>query len=737
MIDQNDNFLLPWLRLAWKYKYLLLTMGIILLGFTVYFTKSQRKLYQGSAQIIIDLTAPQYLPYRGTEVVSLGTGNQWNTKEFFETQFRIILSRQVSAVVVQKLNLDKDLDFLGISQLPEEQQAEALLKADPVQTLVGQISLDPVADSHVVFIKVKDYNPKRAANIANELALAYQKQNVGNKVSAALEAVKWLENKVTELKQSRKQAEEALLLFKKENDLLQATLGEKQNSMGLSIREIEGQLRIAEQKLAGLQVLSEQLKNTAAELDLSVPDILNNPLIQRLKEQLLTLDNQRTALLEQYLEKHPKVKVVDAQLLKVSEALKSEVSQIKTASRKSLDASQKEVKTIKSSLDELKNQARHLQAQELNYLNLEQAVKSNQELYQQMELRLKEAELQAQTEANNVRILDTALVPTIPIAPKLSTNLILSFLSWVILSILALLLLNFFDRTIKNIEQIQQDYQLTPLGAVPLIEKHKRPFKRDNVAGEPDRYILENPNSTVAECVRVVRTNLLFMDPDRSLRSLMVTSAAPRDGKTSTCVNIGVTLALSGDKILLVDSDLRRPRLHKIFGIANDRGLSNLLIRPQTELHQVIKPTEIENMDILCSGPIPPNPAELLQTKTFQEVLQRLLSVYDRVIFDSPPVVPVTDAQILGRQLDGTILVAFSNRTHKDMFKKAISLLSSVQVKILGSVLNGVDLSQETYGHYYYQYHSDPSSSTHKIEQTFGFEQKEEEDSDQDIDFRT
>ncbi len=726
MINSNDHFLIPWIRLAWKSRYFLIALALVLFGSTIYFTKKQKKIYQGTAQIIIELSAPQYLPYRGTEVVSLGSNNNWNTKEFFETQFRIILSRQVSSVVVDKLKLNEDLDFLGIADLPEDQKALALEKTDPVQTLIGQISLDPIADSHVLLIRVKDHQPKRAALIANELALAYQKQNVGNKVIAALEAVKWLDNKVNELKLSRQQAEGALLDFKKENDLLQATLAEKQNGLGLSIREIESTLRTAEQKLAGLQVLSEQLKNANGDQDLSVPDILNNPLIQRLKEQLLTLENQKTALLEQYLEKHPKVKVVDAQIAKVSEALKIEVSQIKTASKKSLDASLKEVKTIRGSLEELKNQARHLQSQELTYLNLEQAVKSTQELYQQMALRLKEAELQAQTEANNIRILDKALVPTNPIAPKLSTNLIVSALTWILLSVLMLLVFNFFDRTLKNTDQIQRDYGITPLGAVPLIEQNKRPFKRDQIANEPDRYILENPNSTVAECARAIRTNLLFMGTDQSLRSLMVTSAEPRDGKTSTCVNIGIALALSGDKILLVDSDLRRPRLNKIFRIANDRGLSNLLMKPQTKLEDVIKPTEIEGMDILCSGPIPPNPAELLQTKAFTETLSRLLSVYDRVIFDSPPVVPVTDAQILGRQLDGTILVAFSNRTHKDMFRKAISLLNAVQVNLLGFVINGIDLNQETYGHYYYQYQSNQSPEA-QLEQTFGDDETDDQ----------
>ena len=188
----------------------------------------------------------------------------------------------------------------------------------------------------------------------------------------------------------------------------------------------------------------------------------------------------------------------------------------------------------------------------------------------------------------------------------------------------------------------------------------------------------------------------------------MVTSAAPRDGKTLNSINLSVAMALSGERVLLIDADLRRPRVHKIFGMMNDRGFTNMLVDEEVEAEDVSRATALESLDVMTSGPLPQNPAELLQTHAFKRTMERLLEDYDRVIFDSPPVVPVTDPQIIGRQVDGVVLVARVEKTQRDVFKRALELLMNVQVKLLGVVLNDMNATSGTYGyHYYYQYHQD------------------------------
>ena len=230
--------------------------------------------------------------------------------------------------------------------------------------------------------------------------------------------------------------------------------------------------------------------------------------------------------------------------------------------------------------------------------------------------------------------------------------------------------------------------------------------------GDPDRCVIDHPSSTLAECVRIIRTNLLFMTPERELKSMMVTSAGPREGKTCTCVNIGATMAMSGSRTLLVDSDLRRPRLHKIFGLTNERGLTNLIMDQEVNVADMVLKTEVDQLDILCSGPLPPNPSEILHTGGFKRTLSRLFDAYDRVIFDSPPVGAVTDAQILGQQVDGAVLVVRAGETSGEMLKKAKLLLDNVNVRILGALLNNLDVRRKGYGQYYYQYYRQQPDET-------------------------
>ena len=709
----EENPILNVVLLFWKYSWLLFPIMVLMFTGAWFFTKKQTKIYEAKAQLIIELTAPRYLPYRGDEVVTLGSGNHWNTREFFETQFRIIRSHRLSQLVVDELKLREDIDFLGLSGLPEAKQKARLKKLDPARILRGRIHLEPIAESHVVYISVRDSNPQRAALLANSVARNYREMNVNHKVSAAQEAVLWLQKKVDALQEQRRKAAQRLLEFKQSRDLLQSTLAERQHLIGLTLQDAERQLLVATRKTETAQGVMDQVRQ---RVDAS--QMLQSPLIQKLKQQRLEHQNARTELLNQYLEDHPKVQVIDSQLKRIEEVLTSEYKSIRRSLRLEYEAVLRAEQSARRSVEEVKREGRKLQSLELDYQRLERDVHTNDELYNQMQVRLKEAELQAQARANNVRILDQAMVSLSPVFPRLSLNLVATLAGWLLISLLLVLLLENLDRSLKSTDQLESEFGLTCIGSIPLIQKGKRPFREDRVVDNPDRYILENPNSVAAEAVRTIRTNLLFMDPERELRSLLVTSAAPREGKTSSCANIGVAMAAAGSRILLVDSDLRRPRLHHVFGISNAQGLTNLLLNQELAIEQVVCESEFERLDILCSGPLPPNPVELLQSRAFRRTLDRLLSCYDRVVFDSPPVVPVTDAQVLGHQLDGTILIVRANQTPREMIARATDLLRAVNVNLLGALLNGLSAEQSVYGHYYYRYQRIGEEPLSELEKT-------------------
>jgi capsular exopolysaccharide synthesis family protein len=404
------------------------------------------------------------------------------------------------------------------------------------------------------------------------------------------------------------------------------------------------------------------------------------------------------------MEKHPDVRVANQKIKRVQSTLDREIAAelagVKRAIKRDYDAAHRAEELAAAEVATLEERAREMHSKERRYTELAAAVEGKKTLLEQMQLRLKEAQLQADSNANNVRVLDLALVPSAPVSPRLMINLAVALLISLVGGFGLAFLVEQLDRSVKNQEQLEREFGLTFLGVIPSMRDAKGAMVRN-----PDRYVLENPNSTVAECVRTVRTNLLFMAPERELRSMLVTSAGPREGKTSTVVNIGATMAYAGSKVLLVDSDLRRPRLHKVFDMTNDRGLTNMILDSNVQIADMIQESGVDGMDIMCSGPLPPNPAELLQTKGFRRTLTRLLETYDQVIFDSPPVVAVTDAQVLGMQLDGAVLVVRAEQTTRDMLGKAKRLLSDVNVQVLGAVLNNLDVTRRGYGQYYYRYY--------------------------------
>ncbi len=681
-----------------KWVILLVFLGAVSVVSVV--TLRQKKIYSASASMIIESTTPQVLGEGVRDAVDLGTGQYWYSKEFYETQYKVIRSRAIAQKVVEQLGLNRDLAFLGLDKLPPELQAKALEKVDAAAMVQGRILVEPVKDSRIVNVRIEDTDPERAAILANAVANAYMQANLERRVEGTKDAAEWLQDQLSDLKTKLATSELALFNFRKENDLIYATLENKQTISSQKLLAINDTLTKVRTRRAELDAKVKAIKAARDSGDIQrimqLGVVATNGFINQLKLNYASASNEVADLAERYGPEHPKMRAAAEKLRNAKQSLTNEIDAILGASLGEYDELVQTDKNLQAMLEDVKRESFENNKKEIDYKRLARDEENTSRLHDLVLKRMKELDLSALLKVNNVRILDAAKPSLAPIKPNVRTNLSLAAVLGLIAGIALAYLIEYQDRSIKGHPDVEA-LGINFLGLIPSIP-----------GGDPahpmlrDLYIEKQPKSSVAECCRTIRTNLLFLSPDKPPRTMLVTSAGPQEGKTTTLINMGITLAHGGNRVLLVDTDMRRPRLHRSFGVSNEKGISNLIVG-EGSLEDCVKTTEVPGLFVLPSGPVPPNPAELLHTDRFKELSAKLCERYDRVIFDSPPVGAVTDPLVLANHVDGTLLVVKMFRTDKDVADRAVKSLRDANARLMGAILNDVDIDMRQYflGYYY------------------------------------
>ncbi len=713
-MDQYDSsmageswgaILADYYRAVWKRKWLVLSIFVSVSFLAALYTIRQPKIYEAIATVEIDQQADRILNV--SDVHELGSTGYWDSSIYLETQYKIIQSNRVARMVVENLHLDRDLAFLGLANVEDQEKlAEGLEKADPVEIFKKNLQVDPIPDSRLVCIRYRGTDPQLITTIANEVANSFITQNLERKLVSTRNALNWLQEQVRDLREELEKSERALYEFKKANEILSTSMTDKVNLTGSRLEALSSHLSQVEAKYIASKAKMESLETMVSKNSLETvasTELMNDPLIRELKVTISRLENDYTELLKRYKEKHPDVVSVKSKLDEARTGLKREIQNNLSGVRAEHLATQKEVRMINDQLDELKRQAKELTLKESEYNRLMREKDGNQRVYEQVLLRLKEIDLAGMLKANNIRMLDKAKQPALPIKPNVKFNLLIGIFMGILLSISAALGLEMLDNTIKNAEDVKRYLGLPLLGIVPRV-KDDPELTKAGVFNIADMFSFYKPKSSVAECCRTIRTNVSFLLPKKDKARLLVTSASPKEGKTTIVSNLAITMANSGKRVLVVDTDMRRPRAHKAFGMDNEYGLSNIIMGTMTQ-EEAIRRTQVEGLDILTCGPIPPNPAEQIGSERFSQIVDQLGMVYDRIIFDSPPVIAVTDSAILSDIVDGVVLVVKCGQTHRDVAIQAVQNLRDVNANILGTVINDLDLDNKEYGHYYYYYY--------------------------------
>jgi succinoglycan biosynthesis transport protein ExoP len=675
------------LRKRWR---LITTVLLVSVAAATVLTLRLPKVYEATCSLVIESSAPQVLE-NVKEVIEIAA----STREFYATQYKIIRSQEIAQHVIDRLGLDADPAYGGTAD-----NARLSKRQIVVERLLRAVKVVGVRESRIANVVVRDENPERAARIANAFADTYMERNLDYKLEGARSAGAWLGEQTVVLRKQLESSEVALYRFRKERNLLDVNLDDKQGMTRQNLQSLNAKItdvRSRRIELESIRKLILAAKNDINERE-SLPEIRDNPVVAKLRETYLDLQKIKADLESRYGEKHPKIDTIQHQIATVQRDYSREIDNVLRAFDKKYQALVDTEGSLSKWMSHERQQALELAKLETEYRPLARDAENNNKVYGLINQRHKEINLTGMLKANNVRILDRATPPRTPASPILILNLGVGVVVGILFGLLLTFVVESMDNTIKSPEAAEELIGAPLLGVVPMLSQAKQHL----IADAPDRdlAVFKDPTSLAAEACRSIRTNMLFIAAQKDFSVFLVTSPGPQDGKTTVAINLAVTMAQAGSRVLLIDTDMRKPRIHKSFGLPSDKGISSVMAG-DAHLKNVIAKSAVPNLDVLPCGPTPPNPAELLHTERFRQILAECRSNYDRVILDSPPIGPVTDPAITGSAADGVVLVLRAGHTTREAGRFARRQLADAGARILGLVINRTDRKGTGYGYGY------------------------------------
>lgn len=709
-----------------------LASAVVVSGVMVF---SMTPIYIAKATLMIERKAPHVVKI---QQVAAEEAEAADESSFYESQYQVLKSRSLAAEVIKAHKLDADAKFLNqgggklsigdllsipialvkslVSEPAPVAKPSSLGGVDSklIDTYTDMVSVDPVKRSRIVTIGISSPNPELAASIANAHVDGYIQQGFKLKSQANEEARKFLEGKLGELKDRVEKSEYTLNDFRRGKGII--SLDDKENIVVERLADLNKRLTEAEAERIGFEAQARLIKSRQYD---SLPAVIGNGLIQSLRGQIVQLEAEHAKLSEQYLPGYPRLAQVKAQLkesrARLSQQIKNVVEGINSAY---LAAAGKE-KGLRGQMDKQKSETFALKDASVQYAILAREANTNKQLYDSVLERFREISVAGELPASNVSIVDRAEIPRLPAKPNKRLNLMLGALLGLFGGLGLALVLEHLDNTLSTPEESEHYFGVPCLALVPDVltlprglahpqsSLVRRLVQRDATLCMPSKKFAANDRRLllISEVYHKLRMAILMSRADESPKTLLFTSSTRGEGKTTTATNTAIMFARMGSRVLVIDADLRQPSCLRALRVESDRGLADYLAN-LSPLDQVIQPTSIPNLSVLGAGSLPPSPTELLGSKKMSETLAYLKQRYDYVFIDSPPVIPVSDAVVLSTIVDGLIFVVRGQMTPKPIVKDALAQLGNRQSKILGLVLNRVNMKSGEYRNYYNYYNS-------------------------------
>lgn len=721
-MNPEEIHLRDYLKVIKKYRaliimFMLVTFAVVALG-----TFSATPQYLGSTKVMIEKAASSNLTNRYSY--------NYYDPEFYETQSQLIKSQEVAKRVVDLLSLETTYDtYMGAAEKPSSLQSVkkwfSQLKGDILSTfrpeevaekgvakakrsradiiadsISSGITVTPIKDSRIVSIQFASPNPEFAALIANTTTKAYVETTLDMKMESTRRTLAWMTKKAEQERLKLDKTEQKIQAYMRSNELV--TLENRITVLPQKLSEISTQLVRAQNKREKIEALYRKVKKVANDpvAAESVLGMTHGNTLQILRDQILKAEQHIRELSSKFGAKHPTMIKAKGDLDILRNKKAAEVSRLIGAVKNEFELAVADENNLRKQLSHSKVEAQNLNEKFIQYSVYKRELETNQQLYDSLLAKMKEQSITAETQPINLWIVEQAAIPLKPFKPRTKVNLLLGLVVGLFGGIGLAFFVEYLDHNIKYPEETEKALGVPVLGLIPLLKEKD---------GNIDTVMHDQPRSATAENFRALRTSVVLSSSGHPPRKILVTSAGAGAGKSTTSINLAMAIAQSGKKVLLIDADLRKPRLHKIFGIEPEDGLSSYLAG-WTKTATLIQ-TSVENLAFLPAGSIPPNPSELLASEGMSELIDSMIEHVDFIVCDSPPLQPVVDARILSQLFDGTVLVVKGKHTTFDMARRALKQLQDVNAPILGVLINALELKKNDYYYknYYGAYGDEPA----------------------------
>jgi len=705
-----------YLAMLYRGRWIIVGVFVVMMSAIVYYTLTVAPSYQASTTLMID-------EKQGVGQALFPLSSLSGQQTLINNQVEILKSRSLAQAVIDRLLESPYRDSLHVLDgLHVDRTMQDVVKA-------FQENVDVMPNRHtaLIAIKVVAASPFEAEYLTRSVAKAFQEKDQAFSQGEISQVVDFLAEQLKRKESELKASEDALKQFLEKEKIAslndEATQVVEQSAVFESLyKEALIDQQVTQKRL---DFLKSQLGRSKETLEAEIARV-SSPLVLNLRQEMAEIERTIAVFLSQGVgERDPQVNAIKNRLTEETRKLivdglpaddplahaQDLVLQVIEAETEMAAISAK-AQGLKRVVDSYTTKLESLPDKHVQLARLERSRKVDENLYMMMREKFEESRITKAGQIGKVRIVDEPVRPRKPISPKKRLNIIFGAIFSLGLGIGITFFREYMDTSVRRVEDIEM-LGLTVLAAIPKINTDDMNSKTERNNGKQNGELQEarkrlvthfKPKSPISESYRTLRTNLKFSDRDRNLHCMLVTSSGPGEGKSTTTANLAIAMSLQGTRTIIVDTDLRRPVGHRIFNVEKNRGLTNVLVG-SLKLDDAVQPTAIQNLDILTSGILPPNPAELLGSERMRQLIEMLKSKYDMVLLDTPPLIAVTDAAVLSKEVDGVLLVVSSGRTHRAALSRGSDLLRNVNANILGVVLNGVS-RENTYGSYYYYYHN-------------------------------